>query len=185
MDGPRPTFVKNLNSERTVLLAFRNSIAAEDDLQTTAQGCSFPSEGGFLLICTLISHGLKWQHHGGLFKAGPPSACVFKPQIDAAAPSSSPAAVAPLPRVYTGKVKPWPGLGEGWGKGPDARARNACSVTSAPLMALTLGQLSPSGSPCEMGVHSIALSHISKLCGFNEAVVEEGLERAWSLVRDQ
>lgn len=70
--------------------------------------------------------------------------------------------------------------GEGWGEGPDARARNACSVTLAPLVALTLGQLSPSvltasGSPCEVGVHSIALPHISKLCGLDEAAMEEGL----------
>lgn len=42
------------------------------------RGCSFLSEGGFTLIRTAISHRLERQHRGGLFKAGKPSAGVFK-----------------------------------------------------------------------------------------------------------
>lgn len=48
------------------------------------RGCSFLSEGGFTLIRTAISHRLERQHRGGLFKAGKPSAGVFKQRTDSA-----------------------------------------------------------------------------------------------------
>lgn len=71
-DGPRPTAVKDLNLERTVL-ALRNSMETRCCSLITAgmtsnrgRGLQLPPGRGFTVICSLISHGLKRQHRGGL-----------------------------------------------------------------------------------------------------------------------